>query len=49
LAQNDEDSKIREAACKNITSVSILDNIANNDEDKYVRELANKRLDLLKK
>ena len=49
LAQNDEDSKIREAACKNIISVNVLDNIANNDEDKYVREVAKKRSKLLKK
>ncbi|MBQ6138151.1 MAG: hypothetical protein IJI80_00545 [Methanobrevibacter sp.] len=49
LAYNDKDSKIREAACKNIQTVSVLDDIAFNDEDKYVREVAEKRSALLKK
>ena len=49
LAYNDNDSKIREAACKNIQTVSVLENIAINDEDKYVREVAEKRSLLLKK
>ena len=40
---------VRESACKNIQTVSVLDDIAIKDEDKYVREVAKKRSALLKK